>query len=251
MGSEVINSDLYQEEYRPSFVDKWDELIDWDGRAAGEGTFYPGLLKEVGAKRVLDAACGTGYHSVTLTKAGFDVVAADGSQEMLNKTRNNATERGVELETQLADWRTLSDDLDERFDAVLCLGNAFTHLFSEDERVQSMAQFREVLRPGGVLVLDQRNYDSILDEGYQSKHQFYYTGAGVNARPVEVTEDYVRFRYSFSDGSDHHLTMAPIRQDYVTGLIKDAGFSSVRAYGDFTPEFERLEPDFIIHVATA
>ena len=251
MGSDVISSDLYQEEYQPSFVDKWDELIDWQGRAEGEGTFYPKLLRQAGCTRILDAACGTGYHSITLQEAGFDVLAADGAHEMIAKTISNAEDRGVDLKTQVADWRTLSEDVSDTFDAVLCLGNAFTHLFSEDERVQSMEQFHKVLEPGGLLVLDQRNYDAILDEGFSTKHQYYYCGNGVDARPEEITPDFVRFRYSFPDGSIHHLTMAPIRQDYVTQLMKEAGFSDVRRYGDFKPDFEPLEPDFVIQVATA
>lgn len=251
MTSETINSDLYQDEYQTSFVDKWDELIDWEGRAAGEGDFYPSLLRAAGCTRVLDAACGTGYHSVTLSKAGFDVVAADGAEEMLAKTRENAAEHGVELELAHADWRTLSEDLDERFDALLCLGNAFTHLHTEDERVEAMGQFHKVLRPGGLLIIDQRNYDSILDEGFSTKHQYYYTGEGVDARPVDITEEYIRFRYTFPDGAVHHLTMWPIRQQHMTDLITGAGFRDVRTFGDFEPQFERHEPDFVVQVAEA
>ena len=33
----VRESGKYQEEYVHAFVDKWDELIDWDGRAKAEG----------------------------------------------------------------------------------------------------------------------------------------------------------------------------------------------------------------------
>jgi SAM-dependent methyltransferase len=251
MASETITSDLYREEYQPSFVDKWDELIDWEGRAEGEGDFYPNLLRQAGATRILDAACGTGYHSVTLRKAGFDVVAADGAEEMLSKTQENARRLGVELELQHADWRTLSEDISERFDALLCLGNAYTHLFSEDERVQAMAQFHKILKPGGIAIIDQRNYDSILDEGFSSKHQYYYTGEGVDARPEEITEEYVKFRYTFPDGAVHHLTMCPIRQRHLTRLMTDAGFRDVRRFGDFKAEFEPLEPDFVVQVATA
>ena len=35
----VRETDHYQHEYVESFVDKWDELIDWEGRAASEGQF--------------------------------------------------------------------------------------------------------------------------------------------------------------------------------------------------------------------
>ena len=40
--------------------------------------------------KVLDAATGTGYHSVKLLKAGFDVTSVDGSPVMLSKAFENA-----------------------------------------------------------------------------------------------------------------------------------------------------------------
>ncbi|MBS0002059.1 MAG: class I SAM-dependent methyltransferase, partial [Thioalkalivibrio sp.] len=33
-------TDNYRAEYVTSFVDKWDELIDWDSRASSEGDFF-------------------------------------------------------------------------------------------------------------------------------------------------------------------------------------------------------------------
>ena len=33
----VRETDHYQEEYVAGFVDKWDELIDWESRTEGEG----------------------------------------------------------------------------------------------------------------------------------------------------------------------------------------------------------------------
>ncbi len=251
MPSETISSDRYQDEYEPSFVDKWDELIDWEGRAAGEGDFYPKILRDAGCKRILDCATGTGYHAVQLAKAGFDVLATDGAEEMVSKTAENAAAYGVDLPVQVADWRNLAEDVNETFDAVLCLGNAFTHLFSEEERVQSLEQFHKVLKPGGLVVIDQRNYDSILDEGFSSTHQYYYTGDGVDARPEEISDDAVRFRYAFPDGQVHHLTMYPLRQDYLTGLMADAGFRDIRRFGDFQAEYELLEPDFVVQVGRA
>jgi SAM-dependent methyltransferase len=248
---EVRETDHYVAEYVTSFVEKWDELIDWDGRAEGEGDFYPSLLRETSCERILDAAAGTGYHSVQLAKAGFDILAADGAPEMVAKTLDNAATQGVDLPAQQADWRTLSDDVDGTFDALLCLGNAFTHLFDENERVLALEQFHKVLEPGGLVVIDQRNYDAILDQGFSSKHKYYYTGKGVDARPEAITEDYVRFRYTFPDGEVHHLTLCPIRQDYVTGLMADAGFRDIQRYGDFQADYDRYEPDFIVQVGKA
>src|SRR5690606_29555311 len=129
----IRQTDKYKTEYVHSFVEKWDELIDWEARAASEGDFFIRALKERGAKRVLDVATGTGFHSMRLIEAGFDVVSADGSAEMLAKAFQNGRKRDRILRTVQADWRWLNRDVYGRFDAVICLGNSFTHLFSEHD----------------------------------------------------------------------------------------------------------------------
>ena len=62
----VRETDHYQQEYIEQFADRWDRLIDWQARAKAEGDFFVRLLREHGAKRVLDVATGTGFHSIRL-----------------------------------------------------------------------------------------------------------------------------------------------------------------------------------------
>ena len=94
-------------QYMPSLVDRWDALIHWPKRERAEAGFFAGLLRHAGAVRVLDAAAGTGFHSVTLTAAGFDVTAVDGSAEMLRRAVANGEERGIALRAICADWRDI------------------------------------------------------------------------------------------------------------------------------------------------
>lgn len=242
-------TDNYKNEYIEDFVDKWDDLIDWEARAEGEGSFFIEKLKERGAQRILDVACGTGFHSVRLIEAGFDVVSADGSMEMLHKAFENARKRGHVLRTVLADWRWLNRDVHGKFDAVICLGNSFTHLFEERDRRKSLAEFYAALRHDGVLVLDQRNYDTILDDGFQSKHTYYYCGDNVQAAPEHVDDGLARFGYKFPDGSHFHLNMFPLRSQYTRQLLRDVGFPQVRTYGDFQETYRQESPDFYIHFA--
>ena len=245
----VRESDHYQEEYVPGFVDKWDELIDWKGRAEAEGRFFIDELTKRGAKRVLDVACGTGFHSVRLLEAGFDVVSVDGSFDMLSKAFDNGMGRGHILRTIQADWRWLNRDVHGKFDAVICLGNSFTHLFNERDRRKALAEFYATLKHDGVLILDQRNYDGILDHGFSSKHKYYYCGENVSAEPEYVDDGLARFRYQFADGSTYHLNMFPLRKDYTRGLMRQVGFQRVTTYGDFHQTYREDEPDFFIHVA--
>lgn len=237
-------------EYVESFVDKWDELIDWEARAKSEGDFFIELLKERGAESVLDVATGTGFHSVRLLNEGFDVVSADGSAEMLAKAFENGQRYGGHiLRTVHADWRWLNRDVRGAYDAIICLGNSFTHLFEERDRRKTLAEFYAMLNHDGVLILDQRNYDAIMDDGYSSKHTYYYCGDDISVYPEHVDEGLARFRYSFPDESVFHLNMCPVRKDYIRGLMQEVGFQRVETYGDFQQTYRDADPDFFIHVA--
>jgi glycine/sarcosine N-methyltransferase len=246
---EIRDTDHYKAEYVQAFVQKWDELIDWDARAKTEGTFFIDQLRERGARKVLDVATGTGFHSVRLLEAGFEVLSCDGSAQMLYKAFENGRKRGHVLRTTLADWRWLNRDVHGKFDAVVCVGNSFTHLFDENDRRKALAEFYAALRHDGVLVLDQRNYDAILDHGYKSAHTYYYCGDQVSVRPVHVDPGLARFEYGFPDGSMFHLNMFPLRREYTRRLMKDVGFQTIATFGDFQETYTDDEPDFFIHIA--
>ncbi len=245
----VRDTEQYQKEYVQRFVEKWDALIDWDARARSEGQFFVEILKGREKKKILDVATGTGFHSVQLLKAGFDVTSADGNADMLTKAFENARDRELMLQTFHADWRWLNKDVLGKYDAIVCLGNSFTHLHDEGDRRRALAEFYAALKYDGVLIIDQRNYDAILDHGFSSKHTYYYCGDQVTAEPEHMDDSLARFRYAFPDGSEFHLNMFPLRKSYMRGLLKDSGFQQIKTYGDFQETYQESEPDFFVHVA--
>jgi sarcosine/dimethylglycine N-methyltransferase len=242
-------TDHYRMEYVKTFVDKWDELIDWQGRADSEGQFFIDILRARGKERILDVACGTGFHSVRLTEEGFDVTASDGSAAMVAKAFENGRKRGLILKTAQADWRWLNRDIAGKYDAIVCLGNSFTHLHKESDRRRALAEFYAALKHDGLLILDQRNYDAMLDHGFKSKHKYYYCGDQVSAEPEHIDDGLVRMLYSFADGDKYTLNLCPIRKNYMRRLLREAGFERVRTYGDFQETYAEEDPDFFIHVA--
>jgi SAM-dependent methyltransferase len=239
----------YKKEYVHEFVEKWDSLIDWEARSESEGSFFIDLLKERGAKRILDVATGTGYHSVRLMREGFDVTSADGSPVMLAKAFENGMQRDIVLRTVHADWRWLNQDIHRKFDAVICLGNSFTHLFSERDRRKALAEFYAALRHDGILILDQRNYDALLGNRYENRGTYYYCGDHVKVDPELVNKDVARFRYSFPDKSSFCLNMFPLPKEYVKTLMLEVGFQKIKTYGDFQETYKQAEPDFYVHCA--
>lgn len=81
-----------------------------------------------------------------------------------------------------ANWLTLTEDIDDLldggFDALICLGNSFAHLvdISGDQSKQKLAlrNFEKCVRPGGLLVIDHRNFDSMLDSNSTPTESIYY-----------------------------------------------------------------------------
>jgi len=80
-------------------------------------------------------------------------------------------------------WVSLVDDVKrfnggEQFDAVMCLGNSFAHLpdFEGDllNQRRALRNFKALLKPGGILVIDHRNYDEILTSGQVPAKNIYY-----------------------------------------------------------------------------
>lgn len=246
-----MQNDHYKREYTREFVSRWDRLIGWDSRAEAENGFFERLLRNNNCRTVADIASGTGFHAIRLAHAGFDVTASDGAETMIKQTVRNAAGMDVELaDTRVVDWRELHQAFgSNKFDALVCLGNAFTHLFEEEARRTALESMRTVLRPGGLLILDHRNYDKILDRGYSSKHRYYYVGNGVDARPAVIRNDLVKFEYAYEDGNKFHLSMFPLRRHYVRNLLDQSGFTNLTTYGDFDESFEPDEVDFFQQVA--
>jgi SAM-dependent methyltransferase len=148
-----------------------------------------------------------------------------------------------------ADWRWLNRDIHQKFDAIICLGNSFTHLFDENDRRKALAEFYAALRHDGILVLDQRNYDTLLDHGYSNRHTYYYCGDNVSVEPDHVDKGLARFKYHFPDNTEFFLNMYPLRKAYTTQLMHDVGFQQIETFGDFQETYRDTEPDFFIHLA--
>lgn len=81
-----------------------------------------------------------------------------------------------------ANWLSLYDDIKDivkdGFDAVLCLGNSFAHLMDSSpeqlEHKKAIKNFEKCLKPGGMLLIDHRNYDNILETGATPAKSLYY-----------------------------------------------------------------------------
>ena len=241
----VRDTSHYRSEYTSGFVEHWDQVASWEIRDKYEKNFYEEILKRYSCKEVLDVATGTGYHSSKLSRLGFEVLSLDGCNTMLNKAKANGKNIGILLETLNCDWKEITPGrLGRMFDAVICLGNSFTHVFDSEERVQILENFRSVLKPEGILIIDHRNYDSIV-KGIPTKKAQYYAGA--SAKPDHIDEGLARYKYEFKDGNCYYLNMFPITRDVLVSEAIRAKFRLEKTLYDLV-ENKSDDAAFVQHV---
>lgn len=257
----------------------WEVFIgDKKQRTQNYRDFLVGLLRAKGCRRILDVACGTGVDSVMLLEEGFEVVSVDASDKMLKYALKSRWERrkdpafdGWVIEE--ANWLTLPNDIHhlvgDGFDAVICLGNSFAHMpdsFGDQrEQRQALANFERCVKPGGLLLIDHRNYDYIIDTGNIPAKCIYYNSQHmtnikvsvllVGGKPSIVTLDYVITLDDVEEQSAEHvsefrLSYYPHRLTIFRDMLDEAFHNETNhtIYGDFKPLEEVKDPGFYIHV---
>ncbi|GIY82891.1 glycine N-methyltransferase [Caerostris darwini] len=248
------------------------------------------LLKDHSCHHILDVACGTGIDSILLLEEGFKVMSVDASDKMLkyalkerwNRRNEDAFNNWVIEE---ANWLTLPDDIHkpkEGFDAVICLGNSFAHLFDlkgdmSDIKL-AIKNFHEMIKPNGYLLIDHRNYDYTLKNGKTPAQSIYYNSKHVKdiktsmfylgKKPMMVILDYVmdiselvgsfdrtdseytkKGRYHGIPVDHFRLSYYPHRLESFTGVLKEVfgEDSQHEVFGDFKPLDQVEDPAFYIH----
>ncbi|KAG6799917.1 glycine N-methyltransferase [Apis mellifera caucasica] len=258
----------------------WEVFIgDKKQRTQNYRDFLVGLLRNKGCKRILDVACGTGVDSVMLLEEGFEVVSVDASDKMLKYALKARWERRKEQAfdnwvIEEANWLTLPKDihylLRDGFDAVICLGNSFAHMpdtFGDQrEQRQALLNFERCVKPGGLLLIDHRNYDFIIETGnipskciyYNSQHMIDIKASVlfVSGKPAIVTLDYI---ITMNEGeeedeqkqiSEFRLSYYPHKLSVFTEILDEAFHYRAKhtIYGDFKNLEEIKNAGFYIHV---
>ena len=181
----------------------WGRYIDWQARRKGENGFLENALKRNNCGKVFNAALGDGCDTVHLLKNGFDVTNNEIDLLFMRKALDNARMHDISLKITQYDWRSLSRHFDEAsFDAVMCMGNSLTYIFAKKDRIRILKGFQRLLPSGGILMIDERNYQYILDSrteilkgNFRYSGKYLYCGKTVKHIPVKITNRLVRIPY--------------------------------------------------------
>ena len=104
-------------------------------------------------RTVLDLACGTGEMTAILTRRGYELIAVDGSPDMLAQAREKAADLPGEPPVFL-NQNMPELDLYGTVDAAVCCLDSLNYLTSPKDVQKCFQRLRLFIAPGGVLVFD-------------------------------------------------------------------------------------------------
>jgi SAM-dependent methyltransferase len=235
------------------FSDDYDRFVNWEARLATEFPFIEDHLRSVRARKVLDAACGTGAHAIGLARKGFQVVGADLSEGMIQRARANAVAQGVDVGFVAAGFGDLRGQVGAGFDALLCLGNSLPHILTPGELLIALVDFAACLRAGGLLLVQNRNFDAVLAQ----RERWMEPQSSIDGADERLFLRFYDFRsdgrLGFNvvtlrrhDAGEWAQTVVstqlwPLRRDELGAALSEAGFGVIECYGDM--KGEAFQPD--------
>ncbi|MEE9441181.1 MAG: class I SAM-dependent methyltransferase [candidate division Zixibacteria bacterium] len=218
----------------------YDKMTGYADRLIGDFGTIKHLVKKFNFKNALDAGCGTGVHSIILSKIGVDTIGLDSSEQMLEMARANALKEGVEIQFEKEFFESMPNEWTDKFDSVFCLANSLVGVETGERLSLAMKSFNRVLCPGGTAILQLVNFIKYRKE---------------NKRIIKVSSDenltFVRFFdfekevtrlnvlvIEYDMGQVKHKFISqpilPINTEVIAVAAKIGGFSSIEFFSDLS-----------------
>lgn len=230
-----------------SLASRYDRMTGLPSRLEREMEVLRPIVREFNIASALDAGAGTGVTALCLARLNVLTTAVDISDEMITLLREHARAMDLKINAVVSDLLKAHSIIEGVVDAVFCLGNTLSHFRQPDQLGAVLHEFRALLRPKGLLVVQVLNFQ-----------RFGATGS----LPVIERNNIVR-RYSRTGGNvslriseqggggrqplEQALTMHPIHSQLLAQLLEIAGFVGVQVYGDLqrTPFDENASSDLV------
>jgi len=217
--------------------DALTEDVDYERRA----DFIEKLMRRsrVPVHTVLDLACGTGSMTCIFTRRGYELIAVDGSEDMLLAAREKSV--GLPGEPPVFLHQDMPKlDLYGTVEAAICCLDSINYLTNPKDVQRTFDRLRLFVQPGGVLIFDinssakLRGLDGqvFLDE----TEDVYCVWRTEFEKRSKICSYYMDIFQQMPDGKwergfEEHRQRAYEVEELRMWLM-DAGFTNIRTYGD-------------------
>lgn len=226
-----------------NYGEKYDNECFAQG-TIGECDFIERELNHNKALKIIDIGCGTGRHSIELSKRGYSSTGIDLSESLLEKAREKAKRNGVQIDFLRHDARDLP--FDKQFDVAIMLCEGGFPLMETDEmNFEILKNVSKSLKGNAKFIFTTLNglfpiFNSIEEFCSSNTHDG-------NATYHKNTFDLMTFR-------DHNITKVvdddgaekelECNERYyvpseITWLLKTIGFTKIEIFGATLGAFSR------------
>lgn len=198
---------------------------------------------------VLELACGTGSLTKLLAKDGYDVIAADRSEQMLSVAREKCPDV-LFLEQDMTSF-----ELYGTVDLILCMLDSVNYVTDKRKLLSMFRLVNNYLNPGGLFLFDI-NSPHYLKKVIGNNTFVEETDRIFYVWDNECKKDRVHFYLTFfvKEGQayrrfDEVHTERIYQQQEILDLLEQSGLNPLAVYGDFTFEKPRKNADRIFFLA--
>jgi 2-polyprenyl-3-methyl-5-hydroxy-6-metoxy-1,4-benzoquinol methylase len=213
----------------------------------GECDFIEKELQFDKSLKILDVGCGTGRHTIELTKRGYCVTGIDLSESQLKRAKEKATEANLCIDFQYQDARnlTFADEFDV---AIMLCGGGFSLMETDEMNYEILKNVTKALKPQAKFIFTTTNG---LFPLFQSVEEFL---ASVAEEGTSVCRnhafDLMTFRMAdvvdFEDDDGNKKTLECNERYYVpseiTWLLKSLGYKTIDIFGAKLGAYSREHP---------
>ena len=226
-----------------NYGQKYDNEIFTQG-TNGECDFIENELNHNKSIKILDVGCGTGRHTIELTKRGYSVTGIDFSESQLARAKEKAKNNNFSIDFQQQDARNLT--FNNEFDVAIMLCEGGFPLMETDEmNYEILKNVTKSLKAQGKLIFTTLNG---LFPLYHSVEEFCSsTSEKGNATYRSNTFNLMTFRdhniTEFEDDFGNKKTLDCNERYYVpceiTWLLKTLGYKKIDIFGARLGQFSR------------
>lgn len=233
----------WYEELFKNYAKKYDAECYVQG-TVGECDFIEQEIKRDKSVKILDIGCGTGRHSIELTKRGYKVLGVDLSESQLAGAKEKAAALNLNITFQQQDARNLP--FSEEFDlAIMLCEGGFSLMETDEMNFMILQSAANSLKPKGKFIFTTLNglfplYHSVKEFQESQKKEG-------NAVPSNNTFDLLTFRehtiLATEDDLGNKKELQCNERYYVppeiTWMLKSLGFKTIDIYGAKLGAFSR------------
>jgi SAM-dependent methyltransferase len=114
---------------------------------------------------VADICCGSGRHSIAMSRSGFRVLGVDRTLKYVEEARNRAEREKLDAKFVQEDMREFCRP--ETFDLIINLGTSFGYFEDPKDDLIVLSNAHRSLKPGGIFIMDTMGKEVLARTFYE------------------------------------------------------------------------------------